>query len=134
MISEKCLERNAGAFFIIPDFQKFKGTRQKAAVKPVDYEDLSEAKLRGLYNNDVVFLFYSKSNNKPLPGKGSGEKIPKDAIKEFTALAIIPEWRKKLANTWAQPFTFDNHQWTSVEHYYQASKFIIAGVESRSLD
>ena len=81
MISEKCLERNAGAFFIIPDFQKFKGTRQKAALKPVDYEDLSEAKLRGLYNDDVVFLFYSKSNDKPLPGKGSGEKIPNDRLK-----------------------------------------------------
>jgi predicted NAD-dependent protein-ADP-ribosyltransferase YbiA (DUF1768 family) len=123
MISEKCLERNAGAFFIIPDFQKFKGTRQKAALKPVDYEDLSEAKLRGLYNDDVVFLFYSKSNDKPLPGKGSGEKIPNDRLKEFTELATIPEWRKKLSNFWVAPFTLDNHHWASVEHYYQASKF-----------
>jgi predicted NAD-dependent protein-ADP-ribosyltransferase YbiA (DUF1768 family) len=123
MISEKCLERNAGAFFIIPDFQKFKGTRQKAALKPVDYEDLSEAKLRGLYNDDVVFLFYSKSNDKPLPGKGSGEKIPNDRLKEFTELATFPEWRKKLSNFWTAPFTLDNHHWASVEHYYQASKF-----------
>ena len=123
MISEKCLERNAGAFFIIPDFQKFKGTRQKAALKPVDYEDLSEAKLRGLYNDDVVFLFYSKSNDKPLPGKGSGEKIPNDRLKEFTELATFPEWRKKLSNFWVAPFTLDNHHWASVEHYYQASKF-----------
>ena len=123
MISEKCLEKNAGAFFIIPDFQKFKGTRQKAVLKPVDYEDLSEAKLRGLYNDDVVFLFYSKSNDKPLPGKGSGEKIPKDRLKEFTELATFPEWRKKLSNFWVAPFTLDNHHWASVEHYYQASKF-----------
>ena len=123
MISEKCLERNAGAFFIIPDFQKFKGTRQKAALKPVDYEDLSEAKLRGLYNDDVVFLFYSKSNDKPLPGKGSGEKIPSDRLKEFTELATFPEWRKKLSNFWTAPFTLDNHHWASVEHYYQGSKF-----------
>ena len=123
MISEKCLERNAGAFFIIPDFQKFKGTRQKAALKPVDYEDLSEAKLRGLYNDDVVFLFYSKSNDKPLPGKGSGEKISNDRLKEFTELATFPEWRKKLSNFWVAPFTLDNHHWASVEHYYQASKF-----------
>lgn len=123
MISEKCLERNAGAFFIIPDFQKFKGTRQKAAVKSVEYEDLSEAKLRGLYNDDVVFLFYSKSNDKPLPGKGSGEKIPSERLKEFTELATFPEWRKKLSNFWVAPFTLDNHHWASVEHYYQASKF-----------
>ena len=123
MISEKCLERNAGAFFIIPDFQKFKGTRKKAAIKDVEYEDLSEAKLRGLYNDDVVFLFYSKSNDKPLPGKGSGEKIPSDRLKEFTELATFPEWRKKLSNFWVEPFTLDNHHWASVEHYYQASKF-----------
>ena len=123
MVSEKCLERNAGAFFIIPDFQKFKGTRQKAAVKDVEYEDLSEAKLRGLYNDSVVFLFYSKSNDKPLPGKGSGEKIPGDRLKEFTELATFPEWRKKLSNFWVSPFTLDNHHWASVEHYYQGAKF-----------
>jgi predicted NAD-dependent protein-ADP-ribosyltransferase YbiA (DUF1768 family) len=123
MVSEKCLERNAGAFFIIPDFQKFKGTRQKAAVKDVEYEDLSEAKLRGLYNDSVVFLFYSKSNDKPLPGKGSGEKIPGERLKEFTELATFPEWRKKLSNFWVAPFTLDNHHWASVEHYYQGAKF-----------
>jgi predicted NAD-dependent protein-ADP-ribosyltransferase YbiA (DUF1768 family)/hemin uptake protein HemP len=123
MISEKCLEKNSGAFALIPDFQKFKGTRQKTAAKEAQYEELSEAKLRGLYNDEVVFLFYSKSNDKPLPGKGSGEKIPGDRLKEFTELATIPEWRKKLSNFWVSPFTLDNHHWASVEHYYQASKF-----------
>jgi predicted NAD-dependent protein-ADP-ribosyltransferase YbiA (DUF1768 family)/hemin uptake protein HemP len=123
MISEKCLEKNSGAFALIPDFQKFKGTRQKTAAKEVQYEELSEAKLRGLYNDEVVFLFYSKSNDKPLPGKGSGEKIPGDRLKEFTELATIPEWRKKLSNFWVAPFTLDNHHWASVEHYYQAAKF-----------
>jgi hypothetical protein len=125
------MERNAGPFAIIPDFIKFKDTARSRSSsnnkdKPISetkYEDLSEAKLRGMYDDSIVFSFYNNSAAKPLPGKGSGEKIPKDAIKEFTALAIIPDWRKKLANTWAQPFTFDNHQWTSVEHYYQASKF-----------
>ena len=123
MISEKCMERNSGVFSIIPDFQKFKGTKQKTVIKESHYEELSEAKLRGLYNDDVVFLFYSKSNDKPLPGKGSGEKIPGDRLKEFTELATIPEWRKKLSNFWVAPFTLDNHHWASVEHYYQASKF-----------
>jgi predicted NAD-dependent protein-ADP-ribosyltransferase YbiA (DUF1768 family) len=128
MIADKCMERNAGPFVLIPDFQRFKDEiegRQKKAAPALEqeYHDLSESKLRGLYNDDIVFLFYSKSADKPLPGKGSGEKIPNERLKEFTDLATIPQWRKKLSNFWVQPFALDNHQWSSVEHYYQGSKF-----------
>jgi len=123
MIVDKCLERNSGAFALIPDFQKFKSSKQKSVVKVSEYEELSEAKLRGLYNDDTVFQFYSKSIGKPLPGKGTGEKIPNDKLKEFSELATIPDWRKKLSDFWVEPFSLDNHQWASVEHYYQGSKF-----------
>ena len=129
MIADKCMERNAGPFALIPDFQRFKdeieGRHKNPEITGIEpnYEDLSEAKLRGLYDDDIVFLFYSKSKDKPLPGKGSGEKIASDRLKEFTELATIPEWRKKLSNFWVQPFALDNHQWSSVEHYYQGSKF-----------
>jgi predicted NAD-dependent protein-ADP-ribosyltransferase YbiA (DUF1768 family) len=125
LIAEKCLERNAGPFAIIPDFIKFKAnhTKKSDVVKEPEYEDITESKLRGLYNDDIVFRFYSKSLDKPLPGKGSGEKIPNDRLKEFTELAVIPQWRKKLADFWVQPFSLDNHHWNSVEHYYQGSKF-----------
>ncbi len=123
MIYEKCLEKNAGPFAIIPDFQKFKASQKKTVIKEAQYEDLSESKLRGLYNDEIVLQFYSKSLDKPLPGKGSGEKIPNDRLKEYSTLASIPQWRKKLSNFWVQSFSLDNHQWASVEHYYQASKF-----------
>jgi predicted NAD-dependent protein-ADP-ribosyltransferase YbiA (DUF1768 family) len=123
MIYEKCLEKNAGPFAIIPDFQKFKASQKKSVIKEAQYEDLTESKLRGLYNDDIVFQFYSKSLDKPLPGKGSGEKIPNDRLKEFSTLASVPQWRKKLSNFWVQPFSLDNHQWVSVENYYQGSKF-----------
>jgi len=131
MIYERCLEKNAGPFNIIPDFQKFKASQKKTVIQEAQYEDLSESKLRGLYNDDIVFQFYSKSIDKPLPGKGSGEKIPNERLREFSELASIPEWRKKLSNFWVSksadgkiiPFTLDNHQWASVEHYYQGSKF-----------
>ena len=123
LIYEKCLEKNAGPFAIIPDFKKFSASQQKTIIKEAHYEDLTEAKLRGLYNDDIVFQFYIKSLDKPLPGKGSGEKIPNDRLPEYAALASIPQWRKKLSNFWTQPFTLDNHKWASVEHYYQASKY-----------
>jgi len=123
MISEKCMERNAGPFAIIPDFQKFKAGKTKSVIKEAQYEDITESKLRGLYNDDIVFQFYSKSVGKPLPGKGNGENIPNERMKEFSELATIPDWRKKLSNFWVQPFSLDNHQWASVEHYYQGSKF-----------
>jgi predicted NAD-dependent protein-ADP-ribosyltransferase YbiA (DUF1768 family) len=125
LIVDKCLEKNAGAFSLIPDFQKFKSSIQKTDTKDVqpDLQELSEAKLRGMYDDNTVFVFYTKSNDKPLPGKGSGEKIPADKIKEFSSLASMSQWRKKLDDSWVQPFTLDNHKWNSVEHYYQASKF-----------
>jgi predicted NAD-dependent protein-ADP-ribosyltransferase YbiA (DUF1768 family) len=124
MIVDKCMEKNAGPFALIPDFQKFKAGLKKNVIREAQYDDLTESKLRGLYNDDVVFLFYSKSNDKPLPGKGAGEKIPNEQLKEYSELATIPQWRKKLSNFWVgKPFTLDNHQWASVEHYYQASKF-----------
>jgi predicted NAD-dependent protein-ADP-ribosyltransferase YbiA (DUF1768 family) len=125
MIVERCMEKNAGPFAIIPDFQKFKAgeNKGKSVVQEVDYEDLSESKLRGLYDDNIVFQFYSKSIDKKLPGQGSGEKIPKERMKDYAELATIPQWRKKLSNFWVQPFSLANHQWASVEHYYQASKY-----------
>ena len=134
MITDKCLEKNAGPFALIPDFQRFKdeieGKQNKKSshakvneINESEYHDLSEAKLRGLYDDDISFLFYSKSADKPLPGKGSGEKISNERLKEFTELATIPQWRKKLSDFWIAPFALDNHQWSSVEHYYQGSKF-----------
>lgn len=122
-IYERCLEKNAGPFAIIPDFQKFKASQKKTVIKEAQYEDLTESKLRGLYNDDIVFQFYSRSLDKPLPGKGNGEKIPNDRLREYSELATIPQWRKKLSNFWVQPFSLDNHQWATVEHYYQGSKF-----------
>ena len=130
MIADKCMEKNAGPFALIPDFQKFKSSMQSTStstnsntLEVVSFEDLNEAKLRNLYEDRIVFVFYNKSNDKPLPGKGSGETILNERLKEFTGLAAIPSWRKKLDSDWSQPFTLDNHQWSTVEHYYQASKF-----------
>jgi len=119
MIVEKCMERNSGPYYIIPNFREY---MQKQNLRMPD-QDLTAATPSDLYNNEVIFQFYSRSNKGPKPGKGSGEKISPDRIKDFVKLASIPDWRKKLSNFWKSPFELDGKKWQSVEHYYQGSKF-----------
>jgi len=117
LVADKCLERQAGAFSLIPAFRRF---LERAHVTP---PPLEPAPSSDLHNGHTVFQFYSKSNDRPRPGKGSGESLGPEGASPYSELSAIPQWRKKLSNFWEQEFKLDGKRWLSVEHYYQASKF-----------
>jgi len=128
LVVNKCLERNSGSFYLIEDFRNFK-TRQgihpdtgnpKKTEEEANLDELN----RELYNDNTVFMFHQHSEISSKPGAGSGEKIPKDMVLEFTDLKKTKEWRRMLDDTWSNVIlSIDNHKWTSVEHYLQGSKF-----------
>ena len=122
LIISKCLEKNAGPYYIIKDFVDYKN---KLGINEVDTKDEDEYLKRDLYNKDVVFMFYDKSNPKAKPGKGSGEKIPNNLTVEYIELTKgkNKNWRRKLDDDWAAPFRLDEKRWLSVTHYLLGSQF-----------
>ena len=123
MIVDKCMERNAGIYTYIPDFITLNSSDKGMGIQKPSFDELGEAKIMNLYDDNVVFMFNNRSDKKSTPGKGAGEKIPVNLEQQFAQLAKNVDWRKKLDRAWVQPFVLDNHTWASVEHYYQASKF-----------
>ena len=153
LVVDKCLEKIAGPYSLIPEFKDYALKKQTAVAShtavaspivissdkepaPLEPAPLEPAPLEpalqepaplelssDLYDNGTIFRFYSKSLDKPKPGKGAGELLGPEGAESYEELARIPQWRKKLANSWPAEFKLDNHRWLSVEHYYQAAKF-----------
>ena len=142
MVIEKCMERNAGPYYIIPQFRAFR--EEELGLKHMDEDEVAQVQAvqavqavqssshAPLYDDATVFQFYSKSMDKPLPGTGSGETIDRANIPKYAALAKeSPQWRKMLSNVWEPPgddrnkelFTLDGHKWRTLEHYMQGSRF-----------
>jgi hypothetical protein len=137
MVTEKCMELNAGPYNLIPQFRTFReeelGLKEDQGVAArADRSSAPASSHAPLYDDATVFQFYSKSMDKPLPGTGSGETIERADIPKFAELAKeTPQWRKMLSNLWEPPgddrakalFELDGHKWRTLEHYLQGSKF-----------
>ena len=138
LVVDKCLEKIAGPYSFIPEFKDYAlrlktaqaqaKAREEAIVvssassTSSEKEPLEETS-SDLYDGATTFRFYSKSSDRPLPGKGQGETLGPEGKEAYKELSKIPDWRKKLANSWKAEFKLDGHRWASVEHYYQAAKF-----------
>jgi len=140
LIVDKCMEKGKHTYNYIPKFKLLQMSMKDSPTsslspgddagpedqgdpskEPVDEgSDLSK---KPTFDDTTVFQFYSKSADKPLPGKGAGERIEPRNIKQFADLAAMPGWRKVLSNFYMGPFKLDNRTWNSVEHYYHANKF-----------
>ena len=140
MVTEKCMEHNAGPYNLIPQFRTFR--EEELGLKGIEEDQVVQGRAQAradhssgrepLYDDATVFQFYSKSMDKPLPGTGSGETIERADIPKYAELAKeTPQWRKMLSNMWEPPgddrdkalFTLDDHKWRTLEHYMQGSKF-----------
>ena len=79
------------------------------------------------FDPSIVLIYHSKSIDE-LPGRAQGDHISNKNKSAFLPLIASGKgknnWRKKLSNEWCEPFTLDGHRWLSVEHYYQANKFL----------
>ena len=124
LVVNKCLERQAGPYYIIPDFKEFMKNEATDANATNAANTTNTVELQSdLYDKATVFQFYSKSLDSAAPGKGAGETIGPEGVNFYSDLKKIPSWRKKLSNFWESEFTLDGKKWLSVEHYYQGSKY-----------
>ena len=125
LIVNKCIEKDAGPYYLIQDMRNFKVNLGLAANvgEPTIPEQEETLLDKDLYDNSIIFKFNSESSNLKAPGKGSGEKIPAKKQFEFAELGEIADWRKKLDDKWSAPFTLNGHRWQSVQHYYIGSQY-----------
>jgi hypothetical protein len=120
LIINKCLEKNSGPYYLIPDFKKYK---ENLGLERDTGEPSEDERINDLYDKDITFMFHAKSNKKPKAGKGSGEIIPINRMIEFNKLNKLSDWRRKLNDDWIAPFTIDGKRWGSVTHYYLGSQY-----------
>lgn len=120
IILDKCCENKNGPFGVLKDFQNMKNeTITLDEEESIDSIEIDS----GLFDDNIVFQYYSKSSGKILPGKGPGETIPNNKIKDFHKLKSILNWRKQLSNSYEKEFTLDDKKWLTIDHFMYANKY-----------
>ena len=111
LVINKCLEKSSGSFYVIQDIRDLKARMgiDEDEGKPDELDDDKTSE----YNNKIVFEFHSNSAKTPKPGKGTNEKIPADKRSSFFGIGRIPDWRRKLDDSWTEsPFELNKQKWT----------------------
>ena len=125
MLIAKCMERNESPYSIIPDFREMEdslglqrggGPSGHDAAMPGDMGDLDcEVK--------ITFVVSDTASPAAMPGRGPGEEVPIASLHDFAPLLSTPNWRQVLSPNYMEPVEIGGHNWPSVTHYYEGSKF-----------
>ena len=133
LVLEKCMEKDAGLYVLIPDFKTFansNGVETSTLSKTSKYDSLVNTKTPKSqdYDDSIIIQIYSKSKHEKV-GEGSGEFIKPELKTSKNVLDLnnkkkYPEWRKKLDNDFlVSNLVIDGNNWSSVKHYMLGSRF-----------
>jgi hypothetical protein len=125
MVLNKCLEKNAGIYYLIQDFRNLK---TRLGIEPDEGRPEEEDELEGegrLFRSATVFVFSATAEKTSKPGMADGEKITKEAKLDYVPLSKITDWSKRLDDAWMSDMAIriDNHNWASVLHYLEGAKY-----------
>ena len=133
LVLEKCMEKGAGLYVLIPDFKAFantNGVQTSTLSKTSKYDSLVSTKTPKSqdYDDSIIIQIYSKSKHEKV-GEGSGESIKPELKTSKNVLELnnkkkYPEWRKKIDNDYlVSNLVIDGNNWSSVKHYMLGSRF-----------
>ena len=136
-IVTRCLQGKFfnGAYSHIPQFRLFiqeLGIAKKVEGRMVDESvDALSAAASNPHFSENIQLVHHRNAGDEMPGRAQGDYVAQNDRPGFMELGGgghehrgSNSWRRKISNEWNAPFTLDGHRWLSVEHYYQANKFL----------
>ena len=142
LIIGKCIEKNAGAFYLIPDFKEFAQLNKVDIEEKPNIESLISQKNND-YNENIIIQIWKNSSDTPIAGGKinqikNGEFLTKEYFSKYksslTQLYKFKNWRRKLEDSWLlqdidpiskqdQKLEIDGNIWPSVQHYLYAIRF-----------